>query len=159
MTPWLVVAVVVGVLLLWGGRGIRKRRGLSQETTLALDDRRLFSVRLRLAGRPDRIVEGNIPEEWKFTRRAHNSHRAQLGVYFRLIEVKTGVPPPHGFIVLGSGERVKIENTPELWQLVRDVAEKIRAGRRHLDEVVQMSQPAAKCRGCGMREVCGQRRF
>lgn len=159
MTPWLIALAVlsIGALLLRAGHDIRRSRGLGQGRTLELDDRTLYSARYGLAGRPDRIVEGNIPEEWKSSRRVYDSHRAQIGVYFLLIEEETGVAPPHGFISLKGGERVKVENTPELRAWVLDVADQIRAARKQVEKMIQVSQPPAKCRGCGVREACGQR--
>jgi CRISPR-associated exonuclease Cas4 len=158
MTPWLiaVAALVVGLLLILSGRGIRQRRGLGEGRTLDLDSRNLYSRRYGLAGRPDRIIEGGIPEEWKSARRVYDSHRAQMGVYFILLEETTGVRPPHGFIVLGSGERVKVENTDQLRAWVLNVADQIRAARRQVAEIIPVSQPPAKCRGCGVRESTGQ---
>ncbi|QDV39234.1 CRISPR-associated protein Cas4 [Tautonia plasticadhaerens] len=81
-----------------------------------------------------------------------------MGVYFLLIEETTGVRPPHGFIVTGNGERVKIENTEELRTWVLDVADQIRAARRQVDEAIPVNPRPAQCRSCGMREHCGQRR-
>jgi CRISPR-associated exonuclease Cas4 len=98
-------ALLIGLLLILVGKSARHRRGLADAPTLALDDRALYSARLGLAGRPDRILAGGIPEEWKSARRVHDSHRAQLGAYLLLIEEETGVRPPHGFIVLGDGQR------------------------------------------------------
>jgi len=37
------------------------------------------------------------------------------------------------------------------------VANQIRAARRDLEREIPVRQPPAKCRGCGMREGCGQR--
>ncbi|QDV39235.1 hypothetical protein [Tautonia plasticadhaerens] len=78
MMPWLIVAaaLVLGLLLILIGRGVRERRGLGQGRTLDLDSRNLYSARLGLAGRPGRIIEGGIPEEWKSARRVYDSHRA-----------------------------------------------------------------------------------
>ena len=149
--------LVIGLLLVLSGRGMRRRRGLGAGRTLELDDRTLYSARYGLAGRPDRIVERNIPEEWKSARRVYDSHKAQLGCYFILIEEETGIRPPHGFIVTGDGQRVKVENTDELRAWVHSVADQIRAARRQVAEIIHVNQPAAKCRGCGMRESCGQR--
>jgi CRISPR/Cas system-associated exonuclease Cas4 (RecB family) len=73
------------------------------------------------------------------------------------LEEETGVAPPYGVIVLGSGERVTVQNTPELREWVLGVAEQIRAARRYLGREIAVRQPAAKCRACGMREGCGQR--
>jgi CRISPR/Cas system-associated exonuclease Cas4 (RecB family) len=146
--------------LIVSGRSMRRRRGLTDARTLDLDGRTLFSARLGLAGRPDRIVEEGgvpIPEEWKSAWRVHDSHRAQLGVYLILIEEVTGIRPPHGYVVLGDGQRVKIENSDQLRARVLAIADQIRAARRDLAEIIQVRQPAAKCRGCGVREACGQR--
>ena len=57
--------------------------------TVALDDRTLYSDRLKLVGRPDRLVrEGEwiVPEEWKSSKRVGDGHRLQLATYFLLIE-------------------------------------------------------------------------
>jgi CRISPR-associated exonuclease Cas4 len=151
------VALIIGFLLILWGRGVRHRRGLGQGRTTSLDDRTLYSVRYGLAGRPDRIIDGVIPEEWKSGNRVYDSHRAQLGCYLILIEEETGIRPTHGFISLGSGQRVRVENTPELREWVLEIAERIRAARRELDREIPVRQPAAKCRKCGMREGCGQR--
>ena len=155
---WLaILALVGGSLLIVAGRVARKRRGLTDATTVALDNRTLHSARLGLVGRPDRITRGNIPEEGKSSRRIHDSHRAQLAVYFLLIEEETGVRPPHGFIVTGGGRREREENTPELRAWVLGLAGQIRAARRKSEREIPVRQPPAKCQWCGMREGCGQR--
>jgi CRISPR-associated exonuclease Cas4 len=91
MTLWMLALAVLslGALLLVAGHGIRDARGLGQGRTLDLDSRNLYSRRYGLAGRPDRIVEGGIPEEWKSSWRVYDSHRAQMAVYFILIEEET----------------------------------------------------------------------
>jgi hypothetical protein len=75
-------ALIIGVLLMLAGKFGRQSRGLTDARTLDLDNRLLYSSRYRLSGRPDRIVEGGIPEEWKSGNRVFDSHRAQLGCYF-----------------------------------------------------------------------------
>src|SRR4051812_44671599 len=69
---WIAVAAVLALLLgLWlmlGGRGIRRRRGLGGGKTVSLDKVTLTSHRLGLTGRPDRLIkaDGSIfVEEWK----------------------------------------------------------------------------------------------
>lgn len=59
MTLWLIalIALAVGILLLRGGRSIRRSRGLGQGRTVDLDDRVLFSTRYGLSGRPDRQMK------------------------------------------------------------------------------------------------------
>jgi len=156
MNPWIlaVLALIIGLALVLRGRGIRSRRGLGQGRTLDLDSRNLYSRHHGLAGRPDRIIEGGIPEEWKSARRVYDSHRAQMGAYFILIEEETGVRPPHGFIVTGDGTRHRIDNTDELRARVLDVADQTRAARRQVAELSQVNPPPAKCRSCGRRANC-----
>jgi CRISPR/Cas system-associated exonuclease Cas4 (RecB family) len=155
--PIAIAALIVGILLLLGGRGLRRGHGLGQGRTTSLDNRTLYSSRLGLAGRPDRIIDGQIPEEWKSGNRVDDSHVAQLATYFILIEEETGARPTHGFISLGSGKRVRVENTAELREWVLSIVEQIRAARRQIKETIEVRQPAAKCRACGMREGCRQR--
>jgi CRISPR-associated exonuclease Cas4 len=71
MTDTLGLAVLavllLGLVLVLAGRGLRRRRGLGEGRTIALDNVTLTSRRLGLAGRPDRLVrmDGSvIPEEW-----------------------------------------------------------------------------------------------
>lgn len=158
---WAILALLaVGLLLILLGKSTRHARGLTDGRTLALDNRTLFSPRFQLAGRPDRIVEENgsaIPEEWKSAHRVHDTHRAQMGTYFILIEEETGTAPPYGYLVLGTGEKHQIGNTPELRAWVLEIAEKIRKSRREPRREIPVNQSPGKCRGCGMREWCGQR--
>jgi CRISPR-associated exonuclease Cas4 len=160
MTPWFafVLLLSIGLAMVLRGRGMRSRRGLSEGRTIDLDGRNLYSSRYGLAGRPDRIFDDggvSIPEEWKSARRVHDSHRAQMGVYFILLEEETGLRPPYGVIVFGDGRREIVRNTDELRARVIGIAEQIRAARRQMAEIIQVSQPPAKCQGCGMRWVCG----
>jgi CRISPR-associated exonuclease Cas4 len=158
----LVVALVVGLLgwlLVVLSTRRREGRGLGPGETVALDDVTLFSERLLLIGRPDRLVrteDGLIPEEWKGSQRVHPSHQAQLGTYFLLVEEKYGERPPYGVAVLSDGRRVRVENTEELRSEVLAVAAKVREQRRKLKEEIPVSQLAWKCRACGQRGNCRQ---
>lgn len=156
------VAVVLGLLglvvvvLAWLGR---KTRGLGSGETVALDDVTLYSERYGLVGRPDRIVrqgENLIPEEWKSAKRVSHGHRLQLATYFILIEENHGKRPPHGFVVLGDGSRVRVENTDELCSEAVEIAERIREHRARMAEEIPVEQPAWKCQKCGQRSNCGQ---
>jgi len=151
--------VASGVLLVWSASRWRKNWGLGAGETVALDDRVLFSERLKLIGRPDRIERVGglfIPEEWKSAKRVNHGHRLQLATYFLLIEDEYGVKPSHGFVVLGDGRRVKVQNTPELRVEVLHIAERIREHRAKLREEIPVRQPAAKCRACSQRGNCRQ---
>jgi CRISPR-associated exonuclease Cas4 len=62
-----ILALLLGLMLVLAGRGIRQRRGLGGGKTVSLDRVTLTSRRLGLNGRPDRLIktEGTIiPEEW-----------------------------------------------------------------------------------------------
>ena len=112
------VVVLVGALLVWWAVRSRETRGLGPGKTVALDNVTLFSERLRLVGRPDRIERRGddwIPEEWKPTaKRVNPGHRLQLGAYFLLVEEEFGVRPPFGVVVIRDGVRVEVPNTEGL---------------------------------------------
>jgi CRISPR-associated exonuclease Cas4 len=130
--------------------------------TVALDDQTLVSRRYGLSGKPDRLIRHGgtiVPEEWKSSAEIWPSQRAQLGVYFLLIEDRFGVRPPHGFIVLGDGSPHKVENTASLRAWVLKVADQIRAARRRIEVPIPVSPKPGQCRPCGMRGHCGQARL
>ena len=154
----LALAVLGLLLVVLAVRG-RWKRGLGSGETVALDDVTLYSERLKLVGRPDRIVRQGellIPEEWKSSKRVNQGHKLQLGTYFILIEEQYGVRPPFGVVVLGDGSRVEVKNTEGLRSEVLGVAEKIREHRLTIREEIPVRQPAAKCRVCGQRPNCHQ---
>lgn len=150
---------LIGLLFILLPVWARKSRGLGRGETVALDNVTLFSARHKLVGRPDRIVkQGNtyIPEEWKSARRVSRGHELQLGAYFLLVEERYGARPPHGFIVLGDGSRVKVVNADALRAEVLSIATLIRERRRELPVPIPVRQPPNKCSNCGQRANCGQ---
>lgn len=150
---------LLGVLLVVLAMRGRRIRGLGSGETLALDNVTLFSERLKLVGRPDRIVRQGgslIPEEWKSSNRVNEGHRLQLGVYFLLIEEEYGERPPFGVVLLGDGSRVEIKNTDALRSRALAIAERIREARKAIREGISVQQPPAKCRVCGQRGNCRQ---
>lgn len=150
---------LLGLLLVVFSKRGRWLRGLGSGETVALDNVTLYSERLKLVGRPDRIVRDGghlIPEEWKSAKRVNHGHRLQLGCYFLLIEEEYGERPPFGVVVLGDGSRVEVPNTEALRSEVLSIAEKIRERRRAIGEAIPVRQPAWKCRMCGQRKNCGQ---
>ena len=151
------LALLLGLVLVIAGRGMRRRRGLGGGRTVSLDRVTLTSRRLGLTGRPDRLVKTGrmvIPEEWKSARMMRPWHRVQLGVYFLLIEDRLGIVPPHGFVVLGDGSRHYIENTSELRAEVLELAGRIRAARGRLTEPIPVRPVPGQCSPCGMLGHC-----
>lgn len=150
---------LLGLLLVLASWLGRKAQGLGSGKTIALDNVRLFSEVYGLVGRPDRMIRDGddiIPEEWKSSKRVSDGHRLQLGTYFILLEEKYEKRPPFGWVVLGDGSRVRVENTDELRSKVLAIAEQIRERRRTIGEEIPVRQPAWKCWKCGQRGSCGQ---
>jgi CRISPR/Cas system-associated exonuclease Cas4 (RecB family) len=165
-TPLLAAAALLvlalGLLLILGGRGMRQRRGLSGGRTVSLDRVTLTSFRLGLTGRPDRLIKADgtiIPEEWKSARVLRPWHRAQMGVYFLLIEEELRIRPPHGFVVCGDGTRHRVENTEELRAWVLALAGQIRAARPDVGRPIAVDPKPGQCRPCGMQAHCSQKRL
>jgi CRISPR-associated exonuclease Cas4 len=157
-----VLALLLGLWLMLAGRGMRLRRGLGGGKKLSLDRVTLTSRRLGLTGKPDRLIrQGGLvwPEEWKSSRQLRPWHRAQLGVYFLLIEEELRIRPSHGFIVCGDGTRHRIENTDDLRAWVLDLAGQIRAARAAVTQPIPVRPAHGQCRACGQRGNCGQARL
>jgi CRISPR-associated exonuclease Cas4 len=118
--------------------------------------------RYGLTGRMDRLIqEGGMvtPEEWKSSRQFRPWHRAQMGVYFLLIEDQLKVTPTHGFVVCGDGTPHGVENSEELRAWVLELAGQIRAARANLSQPIPVNPKPGQCRPCGMRSHCGQARL
>jgi hypothetical protein len=80
-----------------------------------------------------------------------------MATYFMLNAEETGIRPPYGLIAIGDDNREIVRNTDALWTRVLEIAEQIRAARHRPVGTIHVNQPAAKCRGCGVRDRVGQR--
>ena len=163
LTVWVVavavLALLAGFLLMLAVRGMRGSRGLASGKTISLDRITLRSQCLGLAGRPDRLIKTGgtiIPEEWKSSRVLRPWHRAQMGVYFVLIEEELKTRPPHGFVICGDGTRHRIDNDDRLRAWVLELAGQIRAARSKVSMPIPVDPKPVWCRPCGMRAHCGQ---
>jgi CRISPR-associated exonuclease Cas4 len=157
-----VLALLLGMLMMRAGQGMRRRRGLGSGKTVSLDQISLTSRRLGLTGRPDRLIKVDgtiIVEEWKSARTLRPWHRAQMGCYFLLIEEELRTRPSQGFIVCGDGSRHRIENDEALRAWVLDLAGQIRAARANVTQPIPVKPVPGQCRPCGMRGHCGQERL
>src|SRR6516162_5045484 len=135
-------------------RGMRHSRGLGGGKTVSLDRITLTSRRLGLTGRPDRLIKADgsiIVEEWKSARTLRPWHRAQMGVYFLLVEEELRIRPSHGFVVCGDDTRHQIDNTDDLRAWVLDLAGQIRAARVAITQPIPVNPAPGQCRPCGMR--------
>jgi CRISPR-associated exonuclease Cas4 len=155
-------ALLLGLLLTAGGRRLRRHRGLGPGHTVALDNVTLTSRRWGLTGRVDRLIRDGgalIPEEWKSARALRPWHRAQMGVYFLLIEDRLKHRPSHGFVVTGDGTRHRIDNDDGLRAWVLELASRIRAARAQAAQPIPVTPKPGQCRPCGMRSHCRQARL
>jgi CRISPR-associated exonuclease Cas4 len=157
-----VAGLLAGFLLLLGGKGLRRRRGLANAATVDLDTQTMISKRHGLAGRPDRLIrEGGfiIPEEWKSSHQLRPWHVVQLGVYFLLVEERYRQRPPYGYVVCGDGRRHRIANDDALRAKVLELAGRIRSARAAIDRPIAVRPERWQCRPCGVRHACRQARL
>jgi CRISPR-associated exonuclease Cas4 len=73
------LALLLGLVLIFGGQGMRRQQGLGGGATVSLDRVTLTSVRLGLTGRPDRLIKADgtiIVEEWKSSLQCTSFHRS-----------------------------------------------------------------------------------
>lgn len=118
----------------------------------------LFSPRLMLKGKPDRIIMENgyyIPVELKSRRRPSSpypGHILQLAAYCALVEEATGRRVPYGYIQYSSGEPFKIlfdeRLRAELVNTLNEMREALRTGN------VRPTRNRRKCRNCSMAHAC-----
>jgi CRISPR/Cas system-associated exonuclease Cas4 (RecB family) len=156
-----VLGLVAGLLLIVGGHSLRRRFGLEDGRTVALDDVTLISRRFGFIVRADQLIRTGkmlIPWEWKSSAKVWPNHRVQVGVAMIVIEDQKGVRPTHGVIACGDHGRHRVENDENLRGWVLAEAGQLREAKRHIDQPISVRPPPAKCRACGMREQCGQAR-
>lgn len=114
-----------------------------------------------LSGRPDYVLEtkaGFVPVEVKAAKtppHPHLNHRLQLGCYLRLLEVKTGKPPPYGLVTYPEGV-FRVEWDERLRGEVQSVLQQI-AKARAADRADRDHEHVGRCLGCARRGACEQR--
>lgn len=162
----LLVVLVVGVLLIWLGRGQRAAAGIPEGRILSQDvlgraqpGETMYDAVLDLAGRPDYLVEIDgrlIPIEVK-SGKAHagprRSHRLQLAAYCRLVEAVHARRPPYG-ILRYADRSYTIPYTGETDHELTAVLGAMRLAGAELAD--RSHDSPARCRGCSFRETCDQ---
>ena len=156
-----VLALLLGLVLMLLGRGMRQRRGLGGGKTVSLDRVTLTSRRLGLTGRPDRLIKGG----W-------HDHPRGMEIRPRAAAVAPGTDR-----LLLLTHRGRAADSPDAWfhrpgrrhaapdrQYRRAAGLGARAGRadtggegggRSADPV---NPVPSQCRPCGMRGHCRQGR-
>ncbi len=169
MVTFLGVALLaLAFVLWWGARSAQRATGLPRARVRYDDasagrplERALVSHRYRLAGRPDFILdEGGhlIPVEAKPGRRAPEPYAGdllQLAAYCLLVEDVLGRRPPHGLLRYADRTwEVPYDDDARAQVLVTLAA---MDADTHARDVHRSHDQAARCAGCGVRAVCGER--
>ena len=159
--------LVLGILLLWASRHLRRRAGLPAGRLVYSDTgtwqecpEPLYASSVNLTGKPDYLVKRwryVIPVEVKSGQapaEPYRSHVLQLAAYCLLTEATEGRRPPYGLIHYAD-RTFAVDYTPELEGELLDTLEWMRedlgegyADRNHND--------AARCRACSYAEHCDQ---
>ena len=144
-----VLALLVGLVMILGGRAMRRRHGWMAGKTIALDN-----VTLRIPPLQDDSKAGSIcppgrryivPEERKSAQVVRPWHVVQLGVTFVVIEDTCGVTPTHGFIITGDDVPHRIENDAGLRALVLKLDAEMRAVKADPSQPIRVNPVRGQC--------------
>ncbi len=166
--PLALLLLAVAFILFWQSDKQRKQTGLPGGRVIYTDtrswgvvDRPLYDRKLRLAGKPDYLVERDgeiIPVEVKSGQAPnapYDSHIYQLASYCLLVERTLGKRPAYGIIHYENRD-FAIDYTPELEAALLEILNEMRSDERRSDVDCSHDSPA-RCRGCGYRKICDQR--
>ena len=160
------IFILLALLLWFLSRRARRAVGLPQGEVVYSDTSRwgppekpLFSARLQLTGKPDYLMwegAGYVPVEVKSADAPaggpYAAHVYQLAAYCALVAEVYGRRPDYGLIKY-TDQTLRVNFTPQLESELVDLLEDMRADGES-DEVARSHDSAARCRGCGFREVC-----
>lgn len=164
----LLVFLAMAGLLLLRAQSLREKSGLPQGSILYTDtgtwfrnEEPLYATELRLAGKPDYLVQQEngeiIPVEIKSGRAPDApwpGHILQLAAYCLLVEVNYGIRPSYG-ILHYNDEAFTVPYSSELEQDLFDILEEIRQDSE-MENVDRSHDDARKCSACGFSERCEQ---
>lgn len=166
--PLALILLLVALLLFWQSDKKRKQTGLPGGRVVYTDtrswgvvDKPLYDGKLRLTGKPDYLVERGeqiIPVEvksGKAPQAPYDSHIYQLASYCLLVERTMGKRPPYGIIHYENRD-FAIDYTPTLEASLMEILAEMRRDERS-PNVDCSHHSAARCRGCGYRQICDQR--
>jgi len=167
-----ILLILAALLLLWQAGRQQRQTGLPGGRVIFADTSRwlvqekpLYAPSLGLTGKPDYLVEqGNftLPVEVKKVRSLnhppYDSHIYQLAAYCLLVSELFEQRPPYGILHYSDGANSRsyaIDFTPALEASVRQIIAEIQTTNSKKDQPRSHSA-AARCAGCGYRQVCDQ---
>ncbi len=164
-------ALVVGVLLLRVSQSRRQAIGIPNGDLFYQDHggqpmsaTTLTSKRLGLRGKPDCLIrnaDGIIPVELKKSARpparggVYPNHLIQVLAYIVLVREHYGEQVPYGLVLYGDEEARRVYPTPENLAWLETVLLEVKRARG-ASTVGRSHKQHSRCRGCGMRQSCGQ---
>lgn len=161
-----IVLLILALLLWWLATALRQRSGVPAGPVVRSDtwfrvEKPLYSRALGLTGQPDYVVQtadGYVPVEVKSSqappRGPYPAHVFQLAAYCALVTEAYG-RPAYGLIQYA--DRVEqVAYTPKLERDLHALLTEMRH-QRAAPDVARSHNAAARCRGCGLNEVCEQR--
>lgn len=153
---------------LWS-RDLRVQSGLPAGNVIYADtgswfptDKPLYAASLRLAGKPDYLVQqadgGIVPVEVKSGRAPaapHEGHVLQLAAYCLLVAENYGQRPSYG-IIQYQDRAFAVDFTSDLEEDLLDLLAEMHAARFE-PELDRDHNDWGRCRRCGVRSYCDQR--
>jgi len=165
----LLIFLAMAVILMIRARSLQDSNGLPEGQVIYSDtgtwfrnQEPLHSAELRLAGKPDYLVEQDngelIPVEIKSgtaPARPWPGHILQLAAYCLLVDDLYGRRPSFG-ILQYQDRSFTVDYSEELEQELHNVMHEMRQDHQR-DNVDRSHNDIAKCAACGLQEKCLQR--
>jgi len=163
----IVLLFILALLFFWRSNRQQKAAGLPGGRVVYTDthgwgkvEKPLYYSALGLTGKPDYLIEKNgqiIPVEVKSghaPESPYDSHIFQLASYCLLVEKNYGKRPPYGIIHYENRD-FAVDYTRKLESALMDLLAEMRQDELKR-EVDRSHNQAARCKGCGYRNVCDQ---
>jgi CRISPR-associated exonuclease Cas4 len=158
---------IIALILFWQSGRQRREAGLPGGRVIYTDtdgwgkvERPLYNRELNLTGKPDYLVRQGktiIPVEVKSGRAPdspYDSHIFQVASYCLLVEKTYGKRPPYGILHYQDRD-FAIDYTPTLEFALMDLLAEMRRDE-YRGDIARSHDQAARCAGCGFREICDQ---
>jgi len=166
-----IFAFALGILLLRKSQDNRRVLGLPNGDVFYQDHhgQPMAAVALRsrvygLRGKPDcliRTADGIVPVELKKSGRpparggVYPNHLIQILAYIVLVRENYREHVPYGLVIYGNAVAVKVIPTAEDLEWLARTVQEIRVARG-LQSADRSHCQKSRCRGCGLKYICGQ---